>query len=131
MAPLVDEMLQRIAAEVGRYERVIIYWRVFGPQLEGAVCAAMRETTASVTRQCGLAQVGLLCQICCLPILYCTCLSEVSHIFSRPSTCMGKPPQEFPVLFMKSLTGTFARYGGGLLSKFASDEWLLGCAGPP
>ena len=57
MAPLVDEMLQRISAEVGRYERVIAYWPVFGPQLEGAVCAALRETTAAVTRQCGLAQV--------------------------------------------------------------------------
>lgn len=58
MAPLVDEMLQRIAAEVARYERVITYWPVFGPALEGAVCASLRETTASVTRQCGLAQVA-------------------------------------------------------------------------
>ena len=57
VAPLVDEMLSRIEAEVRRYERVITYWRVFGPQLEGAVCASLRETTASVTRQCGLAQV--------------------------------------------------------------------------
>ena len=57
MAPLVDEMLSRIEAEVRRYERVITYWRVFGPQLEGAVCASLRETTAAVTRQCGLAQV--------------------------------------------------------------------------
>ena len=60
MAPLVDEMLQRIAAEVARYERVITYWPVFGPALEGAVCASLRETTASVTRQCGLAQVAPL-----------------------------------------------------------------------
>ena len=58
MAPLVDEMLQRISAEVARYERVINYWPMFGPTLEGAVCAALRETTASVTRQCGLAQVS-------------------------------------------------------------------------
>ena len=58
MAPLVDEMLQRIAAEVARYERVITYWPVFGPALEGAVCVSLRETTASVTRQCGLAQVA-------------------------------------------------------------------------
>ena len=57
VAPLVDEMLSRIEAEVRRYERVITYWRVFGPQLEGAVCASLRETTAAVTRQCGLAQV--------------------------------------------------------------------------
>jgi len=59
VAPLVDEMLQRISAEVARYERVINYWPMFGPTLEGAVCAALRETTASVTRQCGLAQVSL------------------------------------------------------------------------
>jgi hypothetical protein len=54
---LVEEMLQRIGSEVARYERVITYWPVFGPLLEGAVCASLRETTAAVTRQCGLAQV--------------------------------------------------------------------------
>lgn len=58
MAPLVDEMLQRIGSEVGRYERVIAYWQVFGPLLEGAVCASLRETTGAVTRQCGLSQVS-------------------------------------------------------------------------
>ena len=57
MAPLVEEMLQRIGGEVARYERVITYWPVFGPLLEGAVCAALREATGAVTRQCGLAQV--------------------------------------------------------------------------
>ncbi len=57
MAPLVEEMLQRIGGEVGRYERVIAYWHVFGPLLEGAVCASLRETTGAVTRQCGLSQV--------------------------------------------------------------------------
>ena len=56
VAPLVEEMLQRIGGEVGRYERVITYWPVFGPLLEGAVCAALREATGAVTRQCGLAQ---------------------------------------------------------------------------
>ena len=54
MAPLVAEMLQRIQAEVSRYERVITYWTTFGPSLEGAVCAALRTTTAAVSRQCGL-----------------------------------------------------------------------------
>ena len=57
VAPLVEEMLQRIGGEVARYERVITYWPVFGPLLEGAVCAALREATGAVTRQCGLAQV--------------------------------------------------------------------------
>lgn len=50
-------MLQRVASEVGRYERVVAYWPIFGPLVEGAVCTALRETTAAVTRQCGLAQV--------------------------------------------------------------------------
>ncbi|CAL8462927.1 g2461 [Coccomyxa elongata] len=57
VAPLVEEMLQRIGGEVARYERVIAYWHVFGPLLEGAVCASLRETTGAVTRQCGLSQV--------------------------------------------------------------------------
>lgn len=47
-------MLQRIQAEVARYERVITYWPSFGPSLEAAVCAALRTTTAAVSRQCGL-----------------------------------------------------------------------------
>ena len=54
IAPLVGEMLQRIQAEVARYERVITYWPSFGPSLEAAVCAALRTTTAAVSRQCGL-----------------------------------------------------------------------------
>lgn len=54
IAPLVGEMLQRIQAEVARYERVISYWPSFGPNLEAAVCAALRTTTAAVSRQCGL-----------------------------------------------------------------------------
>ncbi len=57
MAPLVEEMLARIGSEVARYERVVTYWPVFGPLLEGAVCAALREATGAVSRQCGLAQV--------------------------------------------------------------------------
>jgi len=59
VAPLVEEMLARIAGEVGRYERVVTYWPVFGPLLEGAVCAALREATGAVSRQCGLGLVGL------------------------------------------------------------------------
>ena len=35
-----------------RYERVIQYWPVFGPLLEGAVCAVLRETTHGVCQQC-------------------------------------------------------------------------------
>ena len=54
IAPLVGEMLQRIQQEVTRYERVITYWPSFGPSLEAAVCAALRTTTAAVSRQCGL-----------------------------------------------------------------------------
>ena len=68
-------MLQRIQAEVARYERVITYWPTFGPSLEAAVCAALRTTTAAVSRQCGLIPmigVGPLaqssCLSCCLPL---------------------------------------------------------------
>lgn len=57
LAPLVEEMLDRLGREVERYERVVSYWPVFAPQLEGAACAALRDTTAAVSRQCGLTQV--------------------------------------------------------------------------
>ena len=56
VAPLVEEMLARLDSETQRYERVIQYWPVFGPLLEGAVCAVLRESTAAVARQCGLSQ---------------------------------------------------------------------------
>lgn len=64
LAPLVAEMLQRIQAEVQRYERVITYWPSFGPSLEAAVCAALRTTTAAVSRQCGLLPVLDVSAIC-------------------------------------------------------------------
>ena len=50
-------MIDRLSREVNRYERVITYWPVFAPQLEGAACAALRDTTSAVSRQCGLAHV--------------------------------------------------------------------------
>ena len=55
VSPLVSEMLQRLDAEILRYERVIQYWPVFGPLLEGAVCAVLRETTSGVCQQCSSA----------------------------------------------------------------------------
>ncbi|KAK9868824.1 hypothetical protein WJX84_006782 [Apatococcus fuscideae] len=57
VAPLVEEMLQRLNSEVNRYDRVITFWHQFGPDLEAAVCTVLRETTAAVTRQCGLVAV--------------------------------------------------------------------------
>ena len=51
-------MLERLSREVDRYERVVTYWPVFGPQLEGTSCAALRDTTGAVSRQCGLTQVS-------------------------------------------------------------------------
>ncbi|KAK9868912.1 hypothetical protein WJX84_002762 [Apatococcus fuscideae] len=57
VAPLVEEMLQRLNSEVNRYDRVISFWHQFGPDLEAAVCTVLRETTAAVTRQCGLVAV--------------------------------------------------------------------------
>ena len=64
-------MLQRIQAEVARYERVISYWPSFGPSLEAAVCAALRTTTAAVSRQCGLIpMIGVsLCTLAMMPPL--------------------------------------------------------------
>lgn len=76
VAPLVEEMLQRIGNEVARYERVITYWPVFGPMLEGAVCASMRETTGAVTRQCGLAQVQRLAAYPCAAAVSCLLLGK-------------------------------------------------------
>ena len=81
MAPLVEEMLQRIGGEVGRYERVIAYWHVFGPLLEGAVCASLRETTGAVTRQCGLSQVRFhVTFINKLACLYYACSNMVPNV---------------------------------------------------
>ena len=60
VAPLVEEMLQRLNSEVNRYDRVITFWHQFGPDLEAAVCTVLRETTAAVTRQCGLVAVVCL-----------------------------------------------------------------------
>ena len=54
VAPLVEEMLSAIEGEMGRYERIITYWPVFGPDLEKCVTGALRESTISVSRQCGL-----------------------------------------------------------------------------
>lgn len=62
-------MLQRIQAEVARYERVISYWPSFGPSLEAAVCAALRTTTAAVSRQCGL--IPMIGVGCLLPPTSC------------------------------------------------------------
>lgn len=62
-------MLQRIQAEVARYERVISYWPSFGPSLEAAVCAALRTTTAAVSRQCGL--IPMIGVGCLLPLTSC------------------------------------------------------------
>lgn len=83
IAPLVGEMLQRIQGEVARYERVISYWPSFGPSLEGAVCAALRTTTAAVSRQCGLIpMIGVsslsVPTLCLLPM--CCCVNHLRDI---------------------------------------------------
>lgn len=57
VAPVVDELLALAAGEVGRYERVVRYWPAFAPDVEGAVCAALRAATGAVSRQCGLTRV--------------------------------------------------------------------------
>ncbi len=57
MAPLVHEMLRHVAAEMGRYDRVISHWPIFGPYLEAAMCIVLRAVIAAVSRQCGMVQV--------------------------------------------------------------------------
>ena len=56
VAPIVQEMLRAVEYEMKRYERIIAYWPVHGPDLEAAVTGALREATAVVSRQCGLVQ---------------------------------------------------------------------------
>lgn len=95
IAPLVGEMLQRIQAEVARYERVITYWPSFGPSLEAAVCAALRTTTAAVSRQCGLIpMIGVspsTCHTVVLPVKqipWCmSCLPAVLHLPNTSPVC--------------------------------------------
>lgn len=83
IAPLVGEMLQRIQAEVARYERVISYWPSFGPSLEAAVCAALRTTTAAVSRQCGL--IPMIGVGCLLPLISCFPFAGIQLTWDTPS----------------------------------------------
>lgn len=69
VAPLVEEMLSAIEGEMGRYERIITHWSVYGPDLEKCVTSALRDTTIAVSRQCGLinTKVGDASSVlCCL-----------------------------------------------------------------
>lgn len=89
IAPLVGEMLQRIQAEVARYERVISYWPSFGPSLEAAVCAALRTTTAAVSRQCGL--IPMIGVGCLLPPTSCfPCASHMGDTVSHETSWPGR-----------------------------------------
>lgn len=57
VAPICHEMLQAVAAEMSRYERVISHWPLFGPYLEAALCVVLRAIVAAVSRQCGMTRV--------------------------------------------------------------------------
>lgn len=57
MAGLVEDMLNAVQSEMGRYQRIITYWPMYGPDLERAVTGALREATMGVSRQCGLVQI--------------------------------------------------------------------------
>ena len=80
IAPLLVEMLHSIGTEFQRYERIVNYWPVYAPQLEGAMCTLLRAVTAAITRQCGL-----------LP----------SMQLHRPATSFGRTPARY---------GTFATH---------------------
>ena len=57
VAQLVEDMLSAVQSEMGRYQRIITYWPMYGPDLERAVTDALREATMGVSRQCGLVQI--------------------------------------------------------------------------
>jgi hypothetical protein len=57
VAPICHEMLRAIVGEMGRYERVITHWPLFGPYLEAALCVVLRSIVAAVSRQCGMTRV--------------------------------------------------------------------------
>ncbi|PSC72196.1 plant MNA5-17 [Micractinium conductrix] len=57
VAGLVEDMLNAVQSEMGRYQRIITYWPMYGPDLERAVTGALREATMGVSRQCGLVQI--------------------------------------------------------------------------
>ena len=52
--PLVAEMLSSLDTELKRYERVVRYWRVFGPRLERTASDVIRCTVTSISNQCGM-----------------------------------------------------------------------------
>lgn len=57
-------MLAKLEGELTLYQRIVTCWPQFGPALEASVCAALRDTIAATSRQCGLVQVrGLLAAI--------------------------------------------------------------------
>lgn len=57
VAPICHEMLRAIVNEMGRYERVITHWPLFGPYLEAALCVVLRSIVSAVSRQCGMTRV--------------------------------------------------------------------------
>ena len=67
-------MLHSIGTESQRFERIVNYWPVYAPQLEGAICTLLRAVTAAITRQCGL-----------LP----------SMQLYRPATSFGRTPARY------------------------------------
>lgn len=57
VAPICHEMLRAVVGEMGRYERVITHWPLFGPYLEAALCVVLRSIVAAVSRQCGMTRI--------------------------------------------------------------------------
>lgn len=56
VAPLVENMLAGVEAEMGRYRRIVSHWPMHGMALEAALVATLREVTSAASRQCGLVQ---------------------------------------------------------------------------
>eukprot|EP00803_Ostreobium_quekettii_P008071 evm.model.scf_392.11 EVM.evm.TU.scf_392.11 scf_392:73995-87831(+) len=55
---LVEEMMGHLDKELGRYERIVRYWRIFGPRLERMASDVIRCIVASVSNQCGMVRKG-------------------------------------------------------------------------
>lgn len=83
-APLLIQMLHSVETEAQRYERIINYWPVYAPQLEGAICAVLRAVTGAITRQCGL-----------LPSMH----------LHRPASSFGRTPVRYGTLLTHVMNG--------------------------
>ena len=56
VAPIVDSMISCVDFELHRYERIVVNWPVYAPNIETALVQILRGTMLAVSNQCGLTQ---------------------------------------------------------------------------